>query len=82
MALVTLQNGKVIDVDINWYLSLSDEEYQDLNAMNVGFEVEDPFHLSSLKTSSYFEAEEEDVEDEGRDSVVDDGDDIPPMDDI
>lgn len=62
MAYVTLPNGKTIDIDINWWLNMSDEEYSDLIAMNAGFETSDPFHGSALHTTP-FELEEEDEED-------------------
>lgn len=60
MALVTLRNGKVIDVDIVWYLSLSDEEYNELIASDAGFETDNPFHGSSL---SSFRSLDDDVDD-------------------
>lgn len=48
MALINLKNGKTIDVDLFWYLSLTDEELQDLESMNLGFEIENPFHGSAI----------------------------------
>lgn len=62
MALVSLKNGKVIDVDILWYLSLSDEEIQDLEALDVGFDPENPFYNSSLTKPSQIIIEENEEE--------------------
>ncbi len=50
MALVTLKNGKTIDIDLWYYLNMTDEEIQDLEALNFGFEVENPFHNSSINS--------------------------------
>lgn len=59
MALINLRNGKTIDVDLLWFLSLTDEEYQDLEAMNTGFEIDNPFHSSSMNRHSVREEEDE-----------------------
>lgn len=64
MALINLRNGKTIEVDLMWYLSLSDEELQDLEALNVGFEIENPFHGSCIRGKGAREVEEEDAETE------------------
>lgn len=79
MALVTLANGKTIDVDIMWFLSLSDQEYQDLVASNSGFEIENPFHSSSLTfrgSESEEENEDWDVDDTPEDPDFLERDDI------
>lgn len=64
MALVTLANGKTIDVDIMWFLSLSDNEYQDLIASNSGCEINNPFHGSCLARKGAESWEEVDDEEE------------------
>lgn len=69
MALVTLSTGKTIDVDIIWFLTLSDEEYQDLVAMNTGFEVDNPFHGSALSKKG--SVPEEVIEEEDEPKPVD-----------
>lgn len=75
MALIALSNGKTIDVDILWYLSLTDEQYQDLIASNSGCELENPFYGSSLSgpTEDMIEPDED---------IPEDPPEIPERDDI
>lgn len=62
MALINLKNGKTIDVDIMWYLNLSDSELQNLEASDAGFEPESPFYNSALsKRGAESEEEEEEL---------------------
>jgi len=58
MALINLKNGKTIDVDLFWFLNLTDDELQDLESMNLGFEVNNPFHGSSMYRSSHTDDDE------------------------
>jgi hypothetical protein len=76
MALITLRNGKTVDIDLWRYLEMSDEELQDLEAMNIGFEAENPFHSSSLTNTRRFQKEAlPEEEDEEEDLPIDDFDD-------
>lgn len=82
MALVTLSNGKVIDVDLLWYLSLSDAEYQELIAMDSGFEVENPFHGSVLSKRPPVEEDDETEDLKPLDQLDDSDLEIPERDDV
>lgn len=46
--LYTLSNGKTIDIPVELYLDMTDEELHSLNGMNIGFEALSPFHNSVL----------------------------------
>lgn len=79
MALINLKNGKTIDVDIFWYMNLSDEELQNLEASDAGFEPENPFYNSALSRRGS-ELPEEETESE--EDLLDDDFEIPERDDI
>lgn len=61
--LYQLPNGKVIEISIDYYLSMSDEELDEFTRLNVGTTVENPFAGSALdgKYMAY-EDMEEDIE--------------------
>lgn len=52
--LYQLPNGRVIEMSLEQYLSLNDQELRDLNGLSNEFssEVTNPFHKSSLKDIS------------------------------
>lgn len=49
--LYQLPNGKVINITLEEYLSMSDTDLQDLNGLNVGDHIRNPFTGSSIDTS-------------------------------
>lgn len=46
--LYTLANGRTIDIPVEVYLDMTDEELHMLNGMNIGSESLSPFHNSVL----------------------------------
>jgi hypothetical protein len=46
--LYTLSNGKTIDIPVELYLDMTDEEVQMLNGINIGFDVVPTFYNSVL----------------------------------
>lgn len=63
--LFNLSNGKTIEISLEQYLSMSDEDIQAFTAEGFGNEIQDPFYGSSLRydESHPVDPEEEDVED-------------------
>ncbi len=67
--LYQLKNGKTIEISLEHYLQLNDEELEQYLAFNMGSEIEDPFAISVLKygpiTSKeiYGDFDEEEIED-------------------
>tara|TARA_R110001632_G_scaffold57209_1_gene139907 strand:- start:3545 stop:3817 length:273 start_codon:yes stop_codon:yes gene_type:complete len=51
--IVQLPNGRIIECSLEQYLSLSDEEYNDLNGLSSAYtkEVVDPWYSKFAKTS-------------------------------
>lgn len=63
--LVSLPNGKTIEMSVDQYLSMTDEDYQYLVAAGVGEEISDPFHNSYIKHGeNYSEEEFEEIDEE------------------
>ena len=62
--LYQLSNGKCIELSLEQYLIMSDEELNNFLAMNVGDQIEDPFAISVLKYGQYEEDEDYYIEDE------------------
>ena len=62
--LYQLSNGKCIELSLEQYLVMSDEELNNFLAMNVGDQIEDPFAISVLKYGQYEEDENYYIEDE------------------
>lgn len=61
--IVSLPNGKVVEMSLEQYLNMDDDDYSNLIAYNYGEEIQDPFHGSVLLYGeSYIESEEEDEE--------------------
>tara|TARA_R100000951_G_scaffold77359_1_gene65350 strand:- start:1372 stop:1638 length:267 start_codon:yes stop_codon:yes gene_type:complete len=52
--IIQLPNGRIIECSIEQYLSLSDDEYYDLNGLSNTYtkEVTDPFYSRFSKSSS------------------------------
>lgn len=76
--LYQLRNGKTIEISIEQYLRMSDQELDSYIGNNVGEEVNDPFALSVLKygNSSYesFKSdldEDEELDDFAESSIED-----------
>jgi len=60
--IVSLPNGKVVEMSLEQYLNMDDDDYSNLIAYNYGEEVQDPFHGSVLlygESSLDYEEEEE-----------------------
>ncbi len=51
--IIQLPNGRIIECSLEQYLSLTDEEYNDLNGLSSAYtkEVGDPFYNRFSKTS-------------------------------
>jgi hypothetical protein len=49
--IIQLPNGRIIECSVEQYLSLSDDEFKDLNGLSAGYtkEVSDPFYNSFSK---------------------------------
>jgi len=47
--LIQLANGKCIELSVEQYLRLSDQDLKELESMNWGEEINDPFAISVLK---------------------------------
>lgn len=68
--LVNLSNGKTIEMSVEQYLNMSDEEFQYLVATGAGEDIIDPFHQSYIKSNKkdrYDEDEEEEESDVSED---------------
>jgi hypothetical protein len=51
-----MPNGKIIEMSVEQYLDMTDDDFQDLMANNYGEEVEDPWFgsvLTSTKSNPY-----------------------------
>ena len=51
--IIQLPNGRIIECSLEQYLSLSDDEYNDLNGLSLAYtkEVGDPFYNRFSRTS-------------------------------
>lgn len=47
--LIQLANGKCIELSVEQYLRLSDQDLRELESLNWGEEINDPFAISVLK---------------------------------
>ncbi len=49
--IIQLPNGRIIECSVEQYLSLSDDEFKDLNGLSAGYtkEMSDPFYNSFSK---------------------------------
>lgn len=50
--LYQLPNGRTIEMSVEQYLDMTDDDYQDLIAQNYGDEIEDPWFGSVLSRPS------------------------------
>jgi len=78
--IVSLPNGKVVEMSLEQYLRMTDEDFQFMVAQNWGEEINNPFHGSVLEDGEYAEipipetfADEVAIED-----IIDDLTDIDP----
>lgn len=62
--LYQLPNGKVVEMSVEQFLGMSDEELNQLSAHNYGDVIEDPFFGSSLSKHTRIDFETEDEEEE------------------
>ncbi len=56
--LYQLPNGKTIEISIDQYLKMSDEDLRGLNAKNFGEEILDPFESSVLRYGEHSDADD------------------------
>lgn len=72
--LYQLPNGKVIEISLDHYLSMDDDELNEFVRLNVGTVVENPFAGSALdgKYMAYDDTEDDDIEPELPDIDIDD----------
>lgn len=57
--LYSLPNGKVIEISVEQYLDMEDEEFEYLLSINYGEPIEDPFFGSILESKSKPQVEDE-----------------------
>lgn len=67
--IVSLPNGKCIEVSIETYLRMTDEDFEYLLAINWGEHFEDPFHSSVLSLGEKSVLTDEDLEEMGIDDI-------------
>lgn len=64
--LYQLKNGKCIELSVEQYLRMSEEDLKQLESLNWGEEVNDPFAISVLRygpakrSEDYYDTEEDD----------------------
>lgn len=76
--LYQLPNGKCIELSIEQYLRMSEEELKGMIAFNAGDEVNDPFALSVLKYGNHSVAEDIDEIDDFKEIPIEDLTDVAP----
>jgi hypothetical protein len=77
-----LPNGKCIEMSIEQFLKMTDEELKNLVAYNHGEEFNDPFMHSVLRYGPAREEIEEELEDDFSEEIVEDLLDVAPEDKI
>lgn len=77
-----LPNGKCIEMSIEQYLKMSDQELKNMVAYNYGEEFDDPFVYSVLRHGPAREEIEEELEDDFSEDEVEDLLDVSPEDKI
>jgi len=72
--LYQLPNGRVIEISLDYYLSMDDDELDEFTRLNLGTTIENPFTGSALdgKYMAYEDMSDEDVEPELPDIDIDD----------
>lgn len=59
--LYNLPNGKVIEISVEQYLDMDDEEFEYLLSINYGETIENPFFGSILESKTKPEVEDQNV---------------------
>ena len=77
-----LPNGKSIEMSIEQYLRMSDDELKNMVAYNFGEEFNDPFIFSVLRHGPAREDIEEELEDDFSEEEIEDLLDVAPEDKI
>ncbi len=77
--IINLPNGKSIEVPLEVYLRMTDEDYEYLMSINWGDDILNPFESSVLL---YGEAKIEDIEDEESEEDILDLDDLDKLQDL
>jgi len=68
--IISLENGKQIEMSLSHFLSLTDEEFDELVKSDAGYEYTDPFMYSILESNISEEIEEiEEIEEEIDDEI-------------
>lgn len=57
--LYSLPNGKVIEISVEQYLDMEDEEFEYLLSINYGETIEDPFFGSILESKTKTQVDDE-----------------------
>lgn len=70
--LYQLSNGKVVEISLEDFFEMSDSDFQNLMAFNLGEHINNPFIYSAID-------EEEDVEDEEKIEELTDIDDLDKL---
>lgn len=61
--LYQLPNGRVIEISLDYYLSMDDDELDEFSRLNIGNVIENPFTGSALD-GKYMSADDDDIIDE------------------
>lgn len=56
--IIQLPNGKTMEMSVEQYLRMSDDEYNSLVGSGLGDEISDPFHGSVLRNGEWVEPKE------------------------
>ena len=60
--LYQLPSGNTIEIDLQKFLDMSEQDIKDLNAYSTGYLIENPFSNSALDNTLAYEAALEDME--------------------
>lgn len=77
-----LPNGKCVEMSIEQYLRMSDDELKNMVAYNLGEEFNDPFIFSVLRHGPAREDIEEELDDDFSEEEIEDLLDVAPEDKI
>lgn len=76
--LYQLPNGKCIEITLEQFLRLTDQDINDLTAFNTGDMINDPFAVSVLRYGPSKRSEEEEDDDEETEDQLEDLTDVSP----
>lgn len=78
--LIQLPSGKCIELSVEQYLRLSDQDVKELESLSWGEEIEDPFAISVLRYGPASRSESDDEDEEEDDEIEPELYDIPDED--